>query len=267
MSFNETTLKDYLLGTLSAEETEKIELQIFDDPELVSSLALAEDDLIEDYIDETLTPGERELFQKNFLTSSRRREQFDFLKRLKSEAAKSAPRMAAAAEKTPSLLEKLAKMFRPGLPQIAVFASLAVVFALFAWWLVGSRALSGFDNEIAALNKTDLSDLSVYQNASTLTLTTDTLRSAGAGKNLPKDLLSENVLLRLALRDDPASVPLLEIYRSETRVLALEDVRVYRNPAGSEIRLLVPASVLEKGVYRVELAGGGGTAIYNFSIQ
>ena len=113
MSFNETTLREYLLGTLSAEEAEKLELQIFDDTELVSSLALAEDDLIEDYIDENLTSAERRLFLTNFLTSTRRREQLDFIGKLKAEAVKTAPRNLET-EKTPSLLEKLARLFRPG---------------------------------------------------------------------------------------------------------------------------------------------------------
>ena len=261
MRVDESKLRQYLLKNLSEEETEKMDLQFFDDNELENSLFHAEEDLIEDYIDESLSPAERELFQANFLVSNRRREQLAFMSRLKTEIADSAPDKA---EKPLSITERLAKLFRPKFPQIVVFASFAIVFAVCAWWFIGANEQN---SEIAALNKQDLSDLSSYKNSSNLTLTTDVLRSNAAEKNLQKDLLTEKILLRLILREDVSTIPLLEIHRDANQKFRLENVRVYKNQIGSEIRLLLPSAELEKGAYRVEFEIEKRKTTYNFSIQ
>ena len=258
---DESKLRQYLLKNLSDKETETIDAEIFENEELESALVFAEEDLIEDYIDDTLSPAERKLFDTNFLISKRRRENLVFLAQLKTEIAGIA---SEETEKPLSISERLAKIFRPKFPQIVVFASVAIVFAVFAWWFIGS---GGQTSKIAALNKNDLSNLSEYQNLSNLSLKTDVLRSNNAGKTLQKDLLSEKVLVRLDLRETVDSIPRLEIYRNENLIETLKDVRVYKTPNGAELRLLFPASLLEKGVYRLEFMIENRKTGCKFSVQ
>ncbi len=262
MRVEESNLRQYLLKNLSEAETEKIDLQIFDDDEFESLLIIAEEDLIEDYIDDTLSSAERKHFEENFLTSTRRSEHLALLTQLKRESKKN---VVEIAPKSLSITERIAKIFHPRFPQVAVFASLAIIVAVFGWWLIG---FSGQTGEIAALNKKDLSDLSAYQKSSNLSLTTDVLRGGNdSGKNLQKDLLTENVLLRMDLRKNIATIPRLEVYRDGNRLETINDVRTYKTPSGAEIRLLLPASKMEKGAYRIEFQVENRKTTYNFSVR
>ncbi len=267
MKFEESELRQYLLKNLSDERTEKIDLQFFDDDELETSLILAEEDLIENYIDGTLSSPERELFQKNFLVSKHRREHLELLTQLKNKPSGLTENTAGtseAVEKPISFIEKLAKIFQPKFPQVAAFATLALAFAVFGWWFIG---LGGQTTEIAALNKKDLSDLKTFQKSSNLNISSDVMRGNNSEQNLQKDLLTENVIIRIVLRENLETIPALEIYRGETLVETLKNVRVYKTQYGSDIRLILPASSLEKGSYRIEFRVEDRQKSYNFSVQ
>jgi hypothetical protein len=261
MRVGESKLRQYLLENLSEKETEEIDLQIFDDDELETALILAEEDLIEDYLDETLSSPERELFQNNFLVSRDRREHLALLTQLKNKTSGVPPEVT---EKPLSFTEKLANLFRSKFSQVIAFASLALIFAVFGWWFVGLGSQNG---EIAALNKKDLSDLNAYQKTSNLNLSSDVLRGNNSGKILQKDLLTENVIIRMSLRENIDVIPALDIYRGENRVETLKNVRVYKNPNGSDARLIIPASSLEKGNYRIEFTIENRKTTYNFSVE
>ena len=59
---NITDYKQYLLGNLSPPETEAIDLQIISDEDSEEKLLWAESELMEDYLDETLSLKEVGLF-------------------------------------------------------------------------------------------------------------------------------------------------------------------------------------------------------------
>lgn len=66
---NIANLKQYLLGNLPPQEAEAIDLQIISDESSEEKLLWAESELMEDYLDETLSPTDVELFKENFLVS------------------------------------------------------------------------------------------------------------------------------------------------------------------------------------------------------
>lgn len=72
-------LRKYLLGLLNSEaEREAIELQLLEESSLLEELEAAEDDLIEDYLDGGLSPGESEAFEDNFILTKERRAKIRF---------------------------------------------------------------------------------------------------------------------------------------------------------------------------------------------
>lgn len=95
MKFTQSQLKQYLLGNLRAEQAEAIDLQIISQPQFAEELGLAEDNLMEDYLEEALTHNEIELFHKNFLVSEERTNRFRQLCLLKSYARKIQPNGAS----------------------------------------------------------------------------------------------------------------------------------------------------------------------------
>src|SRR5437763_2043708 len=89
-------LKQYLLGNLSQEAAAEIDLRIIEDDALTEHLALAESDLIEDYLEGSLSTEELALFNSNFLTSADRKQQLGEISLLKRYARDQAGSVAPA---------------------------------------------------------------------------------------------------------------------------------------------------------------------------
>jgi hypothetical protein len=64
----------YLLGDLPETEQAVIEQEFFADPEKFEEIWEAENDLVDSYVRGRLSPGERELFERNYLKSPKHRE-------------------------------------------------------------------------------------------------------------------------------------------------------------------------------------------------
>lgn len=77
-----------MLGTLSETEREKLELKILTDQKFFESILFAEDELMEDFLEQNLTLPEIKAFFRNFLTTPRRLQELKFLHLLKTFARK-----------------------------------------------------------------------------------------------------------------------------------------------------------------------------------
>lgn len=71
---DENQIRRYLLGQSSPTEREQVEEKLFCDDEYEAELLLCEDELIDDYARNLLSANERDLFEKYFAYSPRRRE-------------------------------------------------------------------------------------------------------------------------------------------------------------------------------------------------
>jgi CHAT domain-containing protein/cytochrome c-type biogenesis protein CcmH/NrfG len=68
-------LRDYLLGRINEEaRLEVIEQKLLLDDKYFQDLELQEEELIEEYVEDSLTPDEKQSFEKHFLVSEERRE-------------------------------------------------------------------------------------------------------------------------------------------------------------------------------------------------
>lgn len=81
----ENMLRQYLLGRLDDQEAMESALseQILMDDQLSEMVDALEDQIIEDYLDETLNPADREAFRKCFLRPSERREKLKLARLLR----------------------------------------------------------------------------------------------------------------------------------------------------------------------------------------
>jgi hypothetical protein len=73
-SRKENRLVRYLLGDVAESDREAIEAQYLEDEDYFAELQLAEDDLIDAYVNERLGAHDRALFEKNLITSPRQQE-------------------------------------------------------------------------------------------------------------------------------------------------------------------------------------------------
>ena len=65
-------IKEYLLNTLSEADREQFEMQYFEDDDLYQRLQSIEEELITDYVYERLTASERQLFDEHYSVTSER---------------------------------------------------------------------------------------------------------------------------------------------------------------------------------------------------
>src|SRR5215203_7459843 len=139
-------LRQYLLGNLEEKEADKLDLILISSKSLEEELCLAEDALMEDYLDEMLSSEEIELFHKNFLTSEARKDQLRELAALKNYA-QNIVQKEVSAKSADNFFRKLKNTFTLNFrPLAAVFGLLIVGILAIAIWQLG---LSGSTDEIA----------------------------------------------------------------------------------------------------------------------
>jgi hypothetical protein len=274
---NISNLKQFLLGNLPPPDIEEIDLLIISDESLEEKLLWAESELMEDYLDETLSPQEVELFEKNFLVSQERQIQFRQILQLRSYARNAARKEVSekvCVSAPEGFFDKLKKFFSLNpRPLTAAFAFIVVglfAFGIF-YYTANNQTASGV--EFAEINQSDLSNLAEFKNIFAVNLMSGTFRdSSGAGSKFQLDKLGDRVLFRLAL---PGTVVAAETFKAELVknqkvVFTQTNLRFYNNPNGQELRLFLPAATLKKGEYQIKVTketAKDSVFIYKFAIE
>src|SRR5688572_8598526 len=93
---DEGHLRKYLLGELSEAEQHALEERLLTKNELFELLTVVEDELIEDYVDGTLSRAERSRVDKLFLSAPERRRKMSFAMALRRYVAAEAAAEPAA---------------------------------------------------------------------------------------------------------------------------------------------------------------------------
>jgi len=141
---DEVTVRQYLLGKLSAEDREEFERRYFSDEELFDKLQAGEDDLIDDYLSGNLSQADAGMFHQNFLIGSKRQRQLRIGKAWRNYAA------AHAGEKPPKPgnPSNWWQLFLQYAPRIGAVAGLVIV-GIVVWRFIIPTEV---DNGLQALN-------------------------------------------------------------------------------------------------------------------
>jgi len=89
---NEKSLKSYLLGDLNPDEQQRLEQHLMTDSDAFEQLALIEDELIDEYLEGSLSRLEKNRFETFFLAAPERRQKLSFAKSLKRYVAANRPK-------------------------------------------------------------------------------------------------------------------------------------------------------------------------------
>ncbi|MBI2838602.1 MAG: hypothetical protein HYX75_09820 [Acidobacteria bacterium] len=155
----------YLLGDLSPEGKEQIELRCITDDEFFERILVIEDELIDDYARVELPPVEHDLFERNFLTSPERRRKVEIAKglvewacRSRGLAAPGAPQAAPGGWWKSVWSYMTVDRVRYPRPPFALMAATMCIVLLGGSWLIRQhlRQRSRFDQavtEVAALRQ------------------------------------------------------------------------------------------------------------------
>lgn len=253
----------YFLGTATDAEDEEIGVRVIEDESFAEKVACAENDLIEDYLEGSLSRAESDLFERQYLTSDERRGRVQEIALLKKYATRSTE-MAAFVE-TPVESVPWYRNFKVLVPAfgLLIFAAVASLF------LFDRGSVGGVD--YAQLNRKDLRDSAVVGDAQIVQIIPGTYRSGSTGVTVVSGN-STAVLFRLPLTFSVNARTSFDasIERDGRKVFHVTQARVYTEGTVTEVRLLAPREELSPGTYQIRLMQTGTSnapVLYTFEVR
>lgn len=273
----DTQLRQFLLGKVEDEERQRIESLFLTDSLMRERVLAAEQELFDDYLEESLSTADREAFLSLYGDTGAQRR--------KLRIARSVQLWALNQPKTPPsvpkpaisiwsrLLERL--RLRPGrVIPVAVAAAVAIVMAL-VW--VNSRRTEreylAINQELAQLN-TPSSLREVPPGMPLLTLKPGSVRSIEGAAELKRrsdSSVAELRLLWMQKEDYPTYQAVLR-WPGIDQSYAIHNLTV-ENEVGKFIRVRLPFNLLTRGNHQIELSGVSveGTKsppeVYSFTVS
>jgi hypothetical protein len=257
----DASLRQFLLGRVEDEERERIESLFITDSVMRDKVLAAEQKLMDDYLEDSLSAADIELFLSLYGDTAVQRRKLRIAKSIQEWAVNQPDTMSVATAPSMSVWDRLRAQFRlkPVLViPIAVTIVLAIVLAL-AW--VNSRRNErnreylALQHELDRLN-TPSSVRELRAQLPPLTLKPSALRSVDPqpeltiSSNVPfaelrllwmqqEDYLTYNAVVRRTADDQEYTVSNLTV----------------ENQGGKVVRVRLPARMLTRGNYQIELRG------------
>lgn len=238
-------LREFLLGKVTDEVRERIEGQFVTDPQARERVLAVEQDLIEDYLEGTLSADEREQFVAGYTQTPEQRRKLRITKSIKDWAMTE----AKAEQTAPTAISGWSRVqlwLRPTfVVPVAVMVLIVIVVA--AFWLSRRAGHSAIEKELAQLNApSNTTTADVKRELSPVTV-----RSAGTQAELNPRPASGEVELRLLLTQS-------ERYASYTATIhRVGDRDTYSVPNlipssdGKAIHLRLPSHLFVRGLYQI----------------
>ena len=240
-------LREFLLGKVTDEVRERIEGLFVTDHQARERVLAVEQDLVEDYLEGTLSAGDRERFVSRYAQTAEQRRKLRITKSIKdwamTEAAATPAAPVAASRPTHRRF-----WFRPAfVVPVAVMALLVIIVA--AIWVGRRSEQATVERELAQLNApSNTIQASVERELSPVTV-------RGAGTQLQLSPVPEDGVIELRLL-----LIQKERYSSYTATIhRLDDRASYTVPNlspvsdGKSVRLLLRLHLLTRGVWQITL--------------
>ena len=270
-------LREFLLGKVDEEERERIEGLFLTDSQARERILGAEQDLIEDYLEDSLTAEDKVLFLARFGHTSAQQRQLRINKSIKDWALRESASTHAIPAKI-SAFSQLRERFwlKPALV-IPIVVTAMIVIAVAAVWLSSRREQQDryrpIEQELVQLN-TPSSLREFPPNMTSLELSPVSVRSTEHEREFKKTAETRLVELHLPWRQKER----YSSYRAEvSRVGGDELFKIPsvqpENDGGYRVRTRLPAYALRRGHYRVRLTGitpdggAGLTEEYTFAVS
>ena len=264
-------LREFLLGKLDDEQRERIESLFLTDSQAREKILAAEQDLIEDYLEDSLTAADKEIFVSRYGQTPAQQRQLQINKSIKDWALRESG--STRTSFWARLREGLALKPAVVIP-IVVTVMIGIVVA--AVWLSGrseQQRRFAIEQELAQLNApAALRENPPYMTS--LQMSPNSVRSVEQETELKKtgDIQLFELSLPWVQRERYSS------YRAELLRVGVDDEFIIPNLAADDdgpyrVRLRLPAHLLHRGHYSIRLIGitpdgsPGLTGEYTFAVS
>ena len=254
-SMTDALVREFLLGNINDEERERIENLYLTDSQVRERVLAVEQDLIEDYLEDSLTPEDKARFLLRYAQTDEQRRNLRITKSIKDWAISEAraPEEAATMSSVWSRLAGKLRLKPVFTVPIAVMVVLAVVLAII--WLnsrLEQRKHLAVEQELAQLNS-PASLREVPAQMATLELRPLTLRSVEAQKEFKTSAGVPILELRLQwIRPERFSTYQAEVGRVGDDKFTIPNLQA---DGGNVIRIRLFAHMLSRGRYQINLSG------------
>jgi hypothetical protein len=246
-------LRQFLLGQVDDEERQRIESLFLTNPLIRERILVAEQDLIEEYLDDSLPTADRKGFLSQYAETSLQQRRLRIAQTIKdwAGAEPGAISSPSAPAQVPTNLRPRFNLKPVVMIPIAIAAAIAVIFAVV--WINGriqrNREYLALQQEIARLNANRGEASSPFA----LTLAPVSLRSADQSELTKRVGVQREELRLISLQK--------EVYPSYRAVLRRvgddQSITIPDLHAQPEkvIPIKLPSRVLTRGAYQIELSG------------
>jgi hypothetical protein len=262
-SNDEVRIRRFLLEDLDEEERARIEELFLTDSDTRDSVLLAEDELIEEYLEGSLQGADREKFRGVFVATPQLRRKVRIaqsLRRLTKADDSHLPTVAESStqDRVTPLLSKPFKSWRRR--NLLVYASAAaailVVFTVGVFWYADYRREQArrltVERELTELN--DQSRRSELPSDQVLSLVLSPVSARSTGTSIrPR---ATDAVLELSLLPDVAKAETYTVLiQTSDDEFAVPNLRLEDLTVGKVIRVRIPTRLLNRGLYRLRLNG------------
>lgn len=268
-TLTDALLREFLLGTVDDESRARIESLFLTDSEVREKVLVVEQDLIEDYLEENLTPVDRERFLSRYAQTPEQRIKLRITKSIKDLGIKE----AASGQPVPARRSGWRRLFERPLFVVPIAVMIAVTIIVAVVWLNSrsGRQHSTIETELAQLNSPG-SLREFPPQMVLLDLSAVTVRSGTASE------LKTSQNIRIVQFHLPWQRERHPTYQAELRRLGTDESYTIRDLHGEDdatgygIRMRIPAHILRRGQYRILLSGITPNGIvatseeYNFTV-
>ena len=258
-------IRQFLLGLVDDSERQRIESLFMSDAEFNQRVIIAEEDLIEDYFEDSLAPTDRDKFLAHYGYAPQHQRRLTISRLIRNYAASEAkssqvpPAIGKGRAFFPQLTPRNPRLFIP----IAAIVAIACIIGI-VWLVRSNNRRMTIERELAELNaRPDLS-------ASSSQVVSLVLRPISIRSVEPETKLTPRADIRVVELDllwiQKEQYP--NFYVLVRRVGTNEEfrvsgLRIERSPtSGNSIRVRLLSRLLRDGLYQVTLTGVGpdGTA-------
>ena len=265
MDMNETlevekdNLRKYLLQELAEAEQEEIELRLLTDSEFSRHLAMAQDELLDDFATARLSEHEEERFREHYLVTPERKQRLNFATALDRYVMAKTSGKAGVFEKLQTLV--FAKPFKTAFALVGLLLLFGA--GLFTVWRIQSRQQRDLLQEFARVNRPDETDSIPYSvlkqdsgNTVVLTLRENIVRENGDSRSV--EITAGVTLVRLLLEVGAGSYSTFNarLQTDQGKELASVENLKARDAEGAPFVVInVPSEFLTSGDYQLTLIG------------
>jgi hypothetical protein len=249
----EEPIRQYLLGQATPEDSSRFEEQLLTDEALFQELLAAEDELVDDYLGDKLSPTDRQSFENHFLIAPEHQRKLRFSRALHKYVELAGTPVGAQDHAAENLSDEKPAIAKPA-PKRSFFSFMPFANPILSYSLAAVLLLMLGSGSWVIVNNWRQQTQS--GNVFVATLTPGLTRSGGETSRFKLPPAGDTVALRLALpQPDYQTYRGVLLTANQSEVWASDDLLAVTESGTRFVVARVPASLLAAGDYLVKLRG------------